>query len=515
MIDCSVRAAQRPAACPSREMPRWLRVGLASLGIAGWGVAAAQASGEPLVVAPAHIRLGIEKLKLPGDENMGLVGSSYLIDIGHGFSGGPAVYGAISGQRGGLFTVGGELAWERRLAGPFSVDLGFYAGGGGGGAAPVGGGLMLRPHADLLWDFGPFLAGLSASRVRFANGDIDSRQLGLVLKAKTQFRYVPRDRIGQRSDLGGRSGMGFDRIQAVVGSYRPRPGAHRVSGPELGETIGFVGARLERALGNHSYWGIETSGAARGGVAGYAEFLGTAGAETTVWPNVLTVGGRVALGMGGGGDVDVGGGLLAKAGLYGTVRLTRELGLSLEGGMTRAPQGSFKAYHAALSLNWILDDPSDLTAPPRNTRTEWAGGVERYEALRSDGTTRPLQAVSLKANRFVTPLVYLTGQAHSASGGGAGGYTAGLIGIGAQTPIAGRWHAGAEALIGAAGGGGVETQGGAIAQPNAYIGYDLSRSMSLRVGAGRIKSLKNGGLDANMVDVVLAFTFGVAGHGYR
>jgi hypothetical protein len=428
---------------------------------------------------------------------------------------GPAVYGAISGRRGGLFTVGAELAWQQRLAGPLTLDLGFYAGGGGGGSAPVGGGLMLRPHADLLWDFGPFLAGLSWSQVRFANGDIDSRQLGLVWSAKSSFRHVPSDRIGMRSDIGGRSGMGFDRIQAVVGAYQPRSGSLRVSGGALTSSIGIVGTRVERAMGDHAYWGLEAAGAASGGVGGYAEYLATLGTETTVWPGVLTLGGRVALGMGGGGDVGVGGGLLMKAGVYGTVRLTRELGLSLEGGYTAAPQGSFKALHAAASLNWILDDPSDLTAPPRNTRTEWVGGAERYNAQRRDGSTRALQAVTLKANRFVSRNIYLTGQAHSAWGGQAGGYTVGLVGVGVQAPVFGRVHVGAEALIGAAGGGGVSTEGGAIMQPGAYLGVDITRSLSLRVGAGKIKALRGGALNANVVDVALAFTFGVAGHGYR
>jgi hypothetical protein len=494
---------------------RRLRHWLAGLGMAGAGLASAQPVTEPLTVAPAQIKLGIEKLKLPGDESMGLVGTSYLIGIGQGFAVGPAAYGAISGRRGGLFTVGAEVAWQKRLAGPLTLDLGFYAGGGGGGAAPVGGGLMLRPHADLLWDFGPFLAGLSASQVRFANGDISSRQIGLVWSAKSDFRYVPRNRIGERSDMGGRSGMGFDRIQAVFGTYRPRAGATRNSGGKLDSKIGIVGMRLERAIDDHAYWGIEAAGAASGGVAGYAEYLGTLGTETTLWPDLITVGARVALGMGGGGDVGVGGGLLAKAGVYTTFRLTRELGLSIEGGMTRAPQGDFKALHAAASLNWILDDPSDLTSPPRNTRTEWVGGVERYQALRRDGTRRDLQAVVLKANRFVARHVYLTGQAHSAYGGQAGGYTAGLFGVGVQSPAWGRVHGGAEMLIGAAGGGGVETKGGAVMQPNAYLGVDLSPSLSLRVGAGRIKSLHQGGLSSGVVDVALAFTFGVAGHGYR
>jgi len=494
-----------------------LRAAVAVLALAGCACARAQADAadDPLVEAPAQIRLGIEKVKLPGNEKMGLVGTTYLIDLGRGFSAGPAAYGAISGHRGGLFTVGAELAWRQRLAGELDLDLGYYAGGGGGGAAPVGGGLMLRPHADLLWDFGPYRAGVSWSQVRFANGAIDSRQVGLVWTAKTDFRFVPRDRIGERSELSGRSGMGFDRIQAVFGAYKPRHGAKRVSGGALDSRIGFVGARLERAIDDHAYWGLEASGASSGGVAGYAEYLGTWGTETTVWSDVLTLGGRVALGMGGGGDVDVGGGLLVKAGVYGTLRLTRELGLSLEGGYTRAPQGSFRALHAAASLNWILDDPTDFTAPARNTRTEWIGGVERYAALRSDGSTRTLQAVVLKAHRFLTPHLYLSGQVHSGYGGGAGGYTAGLFGIGTQWPVAGRFHAGADALIGAAGGGGVQTQGGAIVKPGVYVGVDIGHSSSVRLGAGRIRSLHRGGLDASTLDLTFAFTFGVAGRGYH
>jgi hypothetical protein len=300
----------------------------------------------------------------------------------------------------------------------------------------------------------------------------------------------------------------------VLGTYRPRGGAQRVSGGELGSSIGFVGARLERAMGNHAYWGVEASGAASGGVGGYAEYLATLGAETAVWGDALVVGGRVALGMGGGGDVDTGGGLLAKAGAYGTLRLTRELGLTLEGGVTGAPQGSFRALHAAASLNWILDDPTDLAAPPRNTRTQWVAGALRYDAQRRDGTVRALQSVVLEVHRFVTPRVYLVGHVHSAWGGGGGGYTAGMLGLGTQWPVAGRVHVGADALIGAAGGGGISTGGGAIVKPSAYVGVDLPRSTSLRAGVGRIRSLRDGGLDATTLDVTLAFTFGIAGRGY-
>jgi hypothetical protein len=500
---------------PVFRQPRaGLRACVAGLGLASTCLAWSQGSGDPLVTRPAQMKVSIERTTLPGDEHLGLVGTSYLVGLGGGVTFGPAAYGAISGRRGGLFTAGLEMAWQRRIAGPLTLDLGFYAGGGGGGAAPVGGGLMLRPHVDLLWDFGPFLAGVSASRVRYANGSIDSHQLGLVWSAKSDFRYVPRDRLGERSELSGRSGMGFDRIHAVVGVYSPRGNSRRVSGGELGSRIGLVGTRIERAIGDHAYWGVEAAGAGGGGVGGYAEYLATIGTETTFWTD-LTLGTRVALGMGGGGDVDTGGGLLLKAAAYGTYRLTRELGLTLEGGMTSAPQGRFKALHAMASLNWILDDPTDVIAPQRQTRTEWVGGVERYLAQRNDGSTRMMQTLNLKANRFLTRHVYLTGQARSAYGGGAGGYIAGLIGVGVQAPLWGPLHAGAEALVGAGGGGGVATRGGAIQHPNAYLGVELGRSLSLRVAAGQVKALRGGRLKADSAEVALAFTFGVAGHGYR
>ena len=494
---------------------------LAALLFASAAQVAAQVSAPDdggLKVVPAAVRISAERIRLPGNERMGLVGTSYLLEVAPGVSVGPAAYGAITGQRGGFFTVGVEAAWHRQLAGPFGVEAGFYAGGGGGGAAPVGGGLMLRPHLDLLWDLGGYRAGVSLSQVRFANGAISSQQLGLVWRTGTDFRYVAPDRIGTRTSantyVGGRTGVGFDRVQAVVGVYRPRARATRVSGGPLPANIGLVGIRLERALNDNAYWGVETAGAGSGGVAGYAEYLATLGTERAVWGDRLTLGGRVALGRGGGGDIGVGGGLLTKAALYGIVRLTRELGLSVEGGYTRAPQGNFSALHGTLALNWILDDPSDPTAGARSTRTEWVAGASRYKAARKDGTQRNLDAVTMKINRFVADNVYLTGQAHSALGGDAGGYSVGLFGVGVQMPLAAGWRIGAEALAGAAGGGGVDTRGGALLQPIAYVDTDLGRSLSLRLSVGRVKALR-GPFSSNVVDLSLVFPFGVTQHTSR
>jgi hypothetical protein len=490
------------------------------------GLVASLAAGgalaqEPstLVVQPAEARISYERLKLPGNESLGLVGTSYLVEVGQGLAFGPAIFGGISGQRGGMFTFGAELAYKQPLYGPLRAEAGLYVGGGGGGALPVRDGLMLRPHLDLLYDFGPFNLGLSYSRVRFVGSAIDSDQVGLVFSTNTAFSYIPRDRMSLPVTAIGRPGAGFDRVQGVVGVYQPRGQNDRVGGGDLPDSIGYVGMRAERAFNGIAYWGMEANASTQGSVNGYAEYLGTVGVETGIGDQLFTLGSRVALGMGGGGGVDTGGGLLAKASAYGAMRLSRDLAVTLEAGVTRAPQGNFKAVHGAASVIWIFDDLGNVFSPSRTTRTEFVTGVEHFDAARQNGSTGPVSAVVLKASRFLDRNLYVTGQAHSAFDGGAGGYSAGLFGVGWQQAMGTRetgptWHVGIEALLGAGGGGGVDVGGGALVQPNAYVGFDLGPSSALRVGVGQLRA-QRGELKSTVVDVSLVFAFGLAGQGAR
>jgi hypothetical protein len=470
---------------------------------------AAEGDERGAEVPSAHARITFERARFPGGEHVGLVGTSYLVDITDlgGLSLGPSAYGAITGQRGGFFTLGGEVAWRKRLVGPFGIEAGLYAGGGGGAAAPQGGGLMLRPHVDLLADLGPAAVGISLSHIKFPNGRIASTQWGLVLNINDEFRSTSADRLDVPVRASGRTGLGFDRIQVVVGAYRTRAGV-LANGAAVPRTIGLVGVRGEHSFGQNGYWGLEANGATQRNVAGYAEYLGVIGAETELVPREITFGGRVAVGMGGGGGVDTGSGLLAKASLYSVIRLTDDLGISLEGGLTTAPRGSFRAAQVAAGLVWALDGPGSGGAPAKPVRTDFSGGVERYDAARHDGTSRAITTDVLKIDRFITPNVYLTAQAHSGFAGNAGGFTSAFVGAGWWQPFGPRWHVAAELSGGAAGGGGVDSRG-AVGQAMAYGGYQLTSALALRVGIGRIKALR-GPLGATTLGLALNYTYGVS-----
>ncbi len=457
----------------------------------------------------ALVRLGYETVKLPGSETMGLLGTSYLLELRPGLCVGPGVYSAISGQRGGLFVVGAEAALCVDLAGPLSLRAGLFAGGGGGGAAPVGSGLMLRPHADLMWDFGAVRAGVSVSHVRFPSGQIDSSQFGVVFEMDTDFSYLarPASAAAQAPHRGRADGLGVDRFVAVAGAYFPASGTLANSGQPLQSRIGTIGARVDHFITPALYAGLESNAAASGGAAGYAEFLGTLGVQSRLADDRLTVGGRIALGMAGGGDIPVGGGLFAKAAVDAAWRLSRDLSLGLEAGWATAPQGSFSAPFGALSLRWDL---APLPGEPRDVAVqEFAGGIETWpDAARNVGPTHSLQNVSFKFNRFLDDTLYLSAQVQSAYGGDAGAFAVGLVGGGAQWRVHDNLRLGLELLGGAAGGGGVDSGSGAVYKPMAYVGLDVGAPVYLRFGAGRIRSF-NGPLDSNVFELSLVFAYGV------
>jgi hypothetical protein len=474
-----------------------------------------RAASVPLRTLDARVRIGGEHVHLPGGERMGLAGLTELLNVGGQWWAGPGVYGASAGRRGGLFVPGVEGAWSHPFNDWLAVDAGVFAGGGGGAAAPVGGGLMLRPHVDLVFRFPGVYTGPTFSKVWFPNGQINANQFGWMLNFDSSFRYRPASFTGAATD-GSATGLGFDHVDAMVTFEHP---FHSTStaGTPLTARIGLVGLRAERIVDGPLWAGIETAGAASGGVAGYAEVLGTAGLRWPVVADRLSLGVRASAGLGGGGGIDTGGGLLVKAAAGATLRLTSTLGIGAEIGVVDAPRHAhFKAETAAVSLNWALDVPqSDLagwfnSTPGTPTRMEFGAGVERYRAARKDGRTEALEAVVLQVNRFVAPDLYVTGQAHSAFAGGAGAYSQGLFGVGAQLPVTQRLRLGIEALGGAAGGGGVDTGGGAVVQGRAYVDVAISDSLSLRVAGGKIKSVRgSGGLDAPVVDAALVFRFGV------
>lgn len=487
---------------------------MASLGLAV-GAFAAEPDGEPpaTTAIPTSTMLGFESVRMPQGARLGLVGTSILFEVDEAWGLGPAVYGAATGDRGGLFVGGIELQHRMAITRSWTLATGVFAGGGGGGGAPVGGGLMLRPAATLLYDLGPRTqVGLSWSMVKFPSGQIDGRQLGLAFAWRGDFQHHDAARAGTPVFAGRAAGLGFDRMAITVGSYRytdPIDASRR--------RIGLVGARAERRTGIEGITlGLEAAAAAKGSAAGYMEILGSANWSAEPLRQVLPglrVGARAALGAGGGGAVPTGGGAMAR--LSATVEASPAKGWTIgaELGRARSFNGGWSARNAQLWAGLDLEPALDGLSEPRGpiVRTEWTGVIQHLtRAERNDGGARPLDTIGLKLTRFVTPNLYLTGQAHSAFAAGAGAYSVGLVGAGVATRADAGLRGGVEALIGAAGGGGVATSGGAISQALAWVGWGRTPASEWRAGVGTVRALR-GGVHSPVIELSWTRAFGYAG----
>ena len=130
------------------------------------------------------------------------------------------------------------------------------------------------------------------------------------------------------------------------------------------------------------------------------------------------------------------------------------------------------------------------------------------DAARKSSSSQDLNLVGLKIEKFLTNSLYLTGQAHGAYAGEAGGYAVGLIGAGWEIPLRGdgRLSFNAELSAGAAGGGGVDVGGGAIIQPLVGLTWRLNNQLAARLEAGRVKALE-GKLDSNLIGFGLTYEF--------
>lgn len=474
-------------------------------------LAAAQDSGLRTETVPTSVMLGVERLRLPEGEHMGLVGATLLFDVGGDWGIGPSVYGAASGRRGGFFVGGAEVQKRWDLGGGRALAAGFFVGGGGGAAAPVGSGLMLRPALTLLQDVGrEWQVGLSWSSVRFPDGEITSQQLGLVVAWRGDFRHYSGGGTGAPVASRSATGLGFDRMLITAGRYRLTEGS--------GRSIGLIGARAERRTGVEGLvWGVEAAAASSGDAAGYMELLGTAAWSAAPLASALPswrVGVRGSAGLGGGGAVPTGGGMMLRAGVTTEISPRRGWTVGAEFGRVHGTNGTLRANHAQVWLGIDLEPGLDggLDGTGRVVRTEWSATLQHHaRSTRKDGSRKPLDTIGLKLNRYVGDNVYLSAQTHAAFGGGAGAYGLGLVGIGVANRSTSSTRLGAELLVGAAGGGGVETAGGAIVQGILWAGGKLSPVSEWRIGGGLVRSRGGNGLDSPVIELSWSRAFDLGG----
>ena len=470
------------------------------------------------------LRFSYEEIDMPNvGERMGLYSIGAYEKLNPWLYGGITLYGAATGRRGGFFTGGYTLGVERQLFDKFIFDTGYYVGAGGGGAAAQGGGLMIRPHVSLKYDFNWSILGLNYTYVDFPNGDISSDAIALTLDIPFSSPKLNWEDEGLTvADYFGAEWINLSRhrshLSARVRVYSPANGSKTTSGGSLNDSLGLIGVEYSYFLDDYWFTTFETAGAVSGDVGGYAELLAGIGYRIPLTKDdrlallpALTIGGA------GGGSVETGGGFVARGNLGLEYRLSPHLSLIMDGGYLTAPDGNFDTSYLGFNLAQVIEtfandqEGAPLTETDLIQTTKWRfRPVQQwyFDAQRKGGTSRDMQLLGGKIDWMGGDWWYLTGQALSAYEGGAGGYSEGHWGAGILSPIWNNWRLYGEMLIGAGGGGGVDSGSALLYKPSIGLEYNLNKDFSVQTSIGKVIS-KEGNLDANTLEAILVWRFGI------
>ena len=469
------------------------------------------------------LRFSFEEIEMPDvGEYMGLYSIGAYDRLNSWLYGGITLYGAATGRRGGFFTGGYTLGLERKLTDNLILDTGAYVGAGGGGAAAQGGGLMIRPHIGLKYDFKWSALGLNYSFVDFPYGEISSDAIALSFDipfTSPILNWEDDDLTAADYFVVDTSNVSLHRshLAARVRAYYPSSDSKTTSGGSIDDSLGLVGVDYTYFLDENWFTTFETSGAVSGGVGGYAELLAGIGYRLPLTNDdrlallpALTIGGA------GGGAVETGGGFVARVNLGMEYRLSPYLSMIIDGGYLTAPDGNFDTPYVGFNLAYVMEgfakdqkgallketDPIQINKWRFRPVHQWY-----FDAQRKNGSPRDMQLLGGKIDWMVGDWWYLPGQGLSAYEGGAGGYSEGHWGVGILGPNWKNWQLYGEMLIGAGGGGGVDSGSALLFKPSVGLEYNLNKELSLQTGIGKVIS-KEGSLDANTFDASVVWRFG-------
>lgn len=459
-------------------------------------------------------------IKLPNNEpNMGYTGIHYNLMLNDWSYAGAGIYGAVTGNTGGFFTLGINAGIKKYLGDDFYIDTGLHFGGGGGKGAPDGGGAFILPHFNLGYNFKNFSINSGWSYVDFFDGgDIKGHQINIGLEIPLDYTYsnyeVSESEFNFENLKKSNWNINSKKTSLMFhqNNLKTKGDTKNTNGIKYnGETIRLAGFELASYFSKNWFAFLKVDGAFSGIKAGYMDiFLGGGYLHrfNKNRTNILT---KFGLGAGGGGGIETEGGFLIYPDLSIEQKLFNGVYVALNTGFVMSPNSNVftQSYGFGLKYyierNGIITDQSFVNGKFKGF--EVIVKQDLYLDANRDGDfSKDMHQISLQINLDLNKNIYVAGQTSFANFGDAGAYAEGIVGLGVRTNsfCNNKINVFGQVLGGAAGGGGISTGEGLIVKPSAGFSYQLNNTLSIRTAAGYVKA-KGGSLSSTFINIGIKY----------
>lgn len=441
---------------------------------------------------------------------MGFVGLNYNIPLNDWLYTGVGFHTAVTGDQGGLFTLGVNLGVNKKIYKNLYFDANVHFGGGGGYRSLVNGGGILYTNVGLQYKKKGYSFGVQYGNMNFFTGIQKDDNVSFFVEIPTTLRYSSYKNAQKTFTVDTNLKNEFwkkpavKNVQQVTFDFFFPRGDSRTdasttpSYKPISHTLSILGFEYQRYLTSNTFIYAHTDAMYGGLTAGFMDLFVGVG-KNFIETKYINFFGKFGIGAAGGRIYPEGGlAIYPNAGF--DVRITKNFGLSAHGGYHKAIGGeaSFEAYTAGFSIKYygLSGGVTDPFSKEKATYIKTQGislGVQNqtyFDVAKFGIPNSDLQLIALKIKYNLNHRFYLAGEASFAYEGKSGGFAHGIFGLGVTSNkfLNDRVSLFLEVSAGAAGGGRVDSGEGVLIRPTAGINYHINDDFTFNVSGGQMVS---------------------------
>ncbi|MGJ8745291.1 hypothetical protein [Polaribacter sp.] len=482
------------------------------------------------------IRLNYILVQQPKDQvinngiepTMGFIGLNYNLPLNDWLYTGVGFHTAITGDQGGLFTLGVNLGVNFPIYKNLYFDANVHFGGGGGYRSLVNGGGIIYPNAGLQYKKNGYAIGVQYGYVNFFTGIQKDDNVSFFIEIPSTLRMASYKDAQKKFTVNNDSKDEFwtkpavKSVQQVTfdfffpfGDSRADTSTIPINKP-ITNTLSLLGFEYQRYLTENMFIYAHVDAMYSGLTAGFMDMFFGVGKNfiETKYVNFFA---KFGIGAAG-GRIFAENGLTMYPSAGFDIKLTDKFGLSAHGGYHRSIGGTFEAYTAGFSLKYYglsggTKDPftGEKVVEINTQAIQVAVQNQSYFDVAKFGIPDSnLQLIAIKVMYDINKRFYLAGEASFAYEGESGGYAHGIFGLGVKSNkfANNKLSLFAEAAAGVAGGGRVDSGEGILVRPTAGINFHVNDDFAFHVSGGQMWS-PYGNVNSSNINIGLSYGFSI------